>query len=1662
MRPDDDINYFHDEQWDGDITNILGFWEEQGIYFKESFKKTPIASMAANLRAYEATTGQAVGYAPGVGFMPVGIREPVNKFTKEQWEQSPYYRDNIDFYKMSVGDGTVTEKMAQLVAESKDEEQIVADLLSSASQNTTLGNIIKWPTMFAAQLMDPLNVMTSMVPIFGEAKYMSLVEKLGKLGRIGAKSAQIASNRYVSAGVRGAVDGMVGNAIVEPVIWSAAAELQEEYNYIDSLINVGFGAVLGGTLKVIGVGSKDFYTFARKVFKHTPDEVNLIINNGVRNLTTGEGVDIDTSIKIIEKTNTLKREPDTPKYSVGPDNKPVLTREGLDRWRKTGVPEELLDGTRWDSSGPPSEGVPPRALPEWVLGLSDVIARIVGFLPDEDKHLGTIILSIIRRGQATDVEAVALKRSTFLRDIVNAHGDNYTNEQLSKDILHLFHKLLLSDEQLQARAVKVQQEVQGVLADAENLEMQRALREADESSALFSDPEEAAYYESIIADEEARMRGEFYDEVLNDGTIHPEELPTDLSQIHSDQPQVDRLGDDIYSGVEHHVDVRPPEPQSVGGAEPHVGDIIPADPQAIHVQGPSSVGDPPIGPLPYAPESPMAKWVAATGETPSDKVMPKVDKQATITTIDETNIYTFTNNIALNIKKMLQDMANVRKLLPKENFRYFHAQLEKYKISVEDLAMLRTKLIEDWVVLDLRQLRSKYEAITGTLVDIRTGMSSTEFLPVEIDTSGIAHTKRLNWSLINEYTQRLEFLRKQYPGENPINIAQRVINEYHEKDIANLRGHMYSLLRRIEGSRFIKKYMSKGKIEDLIDDNLELMAKAIIAKTGFDVRKGGEIPPKAAKYIADLKKSTGIDLVESMRPSKASKGPTEVEALKAFLLGVTRTREGAGLSLDYLAKANGNKLAGQLENDLMQAYPELNLIKKKLYKLAKSENPELTKAIANEMWNAYYEPGDIRIKDTQNPTAKVLAAIYKKYQDKVIRRLNELGAHIKERSHYIIKQTHDRIKLQRAGFDQWYENTISRLDIEKTFGNDIEITPFELKDNPHFTIEDKIRGFMEEIYNNLIVGRYQPSMFDSPTHQGGLTSRLSKSRELIFKSADDFLAYNDVFGTKSTIFESMFRSLNEAGKNIAMLEKLGHDPHAALDDMINDVINSINKSFTRSSKEATRRLTKLEKSKERLHKMLAVVDGTSMVPDNVKFAKVMASIRQVEDMAKLGGVWLSSLMDAPVANAELMYNGVSYDKSITSKLDYVFNNFEKGVDKLEFARLMGLGLEHLNTELVNRFTIPSGVRGAFSWMHSRFFEWNLLQAWTDGIKNSTGITLSAHVGKSLKQYDYGTLLKKNAALANALRRYGITEKEWAVLRKVKLDAGDMLMPEAISKLSDADVKSIVLDKFNFVNKKSSYEIKIDLENKYRVYLLDRVDAAVPTPGGWERLAAYSDTRPGTILGETLRAIMQFKSYGITYTRKVFGREFRMSKDNFIKNTGHWLVRLALPSLFISAGVGWAKDLIISGKKPRKYWDLRYPRNLITLVMQSGIGGIAADFILGMQKGYGVGIFDSALGPTASTVRDIGSIGYDIAVTAASKRKKFGRDTRLMKKTWDTTKSILPYNNLFYTKLVLDYSIFYSLEESLDPGASRRKERSLKKRTGQEYWAGPRKRLKPLK
>ena len=204
-----------------------GMFETLGEIAKDAWKYNPVSS-AFRLSELEINRGR-------IDNEPLIDRQKLND---EYGKYNLFFEEDE---KQSTVDIFVARKKAEIERQSIIQRGPQGFLPATAKLATSL----------VTSIADPINLAMMFIPIVGEARFAAMVARAGLTGARFRK---------------GAMEGLVGIAAIEPLVYTAATREQSDYDLVDSLIAVTFGGFLGGGLHV-GVGKlKDFNT-RRKFYK---------------------------------------------------------------------------------------------------------------------------------------------------------------------------------------------------------------------------------------------------------------------------------------------------------------------------------------------------------------------------------------------------------------------------------------------------------------------------------------------------------------------------------------------------------------------------------------------------------------------------------------------------------------------------------------------------------------------------------------------------------------------------------------------------------------------------------------------------------------------------------------------------------------------------------------------------------------------------------------------------------------------------------------------------------------------------------------------------------------------------------------------------------------------------------------------------------------------------------------------------------------------------------------------------------------------------------------------------------------------------------------------------------------------------------------------------
>lgn len=749
---------------------------------------------------------------------------------------------------------------------------------------------------------------------------------------------------------------------------------------------------------------------------------------------------------------------------------------------------------------------------------------------------------------------------------------------------------------------------------------------------------------------------------------------------------------------------------------------------------------------------------------------------------------------------------------------------------------------------------------------------------------------------------------------------------------------------------------------------------------------------------ANLKKrNTALMLQAEMRiygHIKNTWSDDMVEGMFSVLAGSAQSREGGRLSAYTTQRQYETKFRNGLVFDLERAGLRQDYI-----------SGDLDRDIAVEL---YLHNGGKNAQPTGKKNAKEIARIIAKNMEEARLAANKYGGDIRKLEGYIAEQTHDLYKIRAVSEDQWISDTYGRLDVVRTF-----------KDIP---IKDHMR-IMKFLYKTLATGEQYKIPTSDPVLKNfertfNIGDQVSKSRYLHFKDPDAWFEYNKMYGygnLRETI-DSQIRGLADAA---GLMEVMGPNPREVFDRVRQKL------GFEADTKTASR----LTSNKKNFENILAEMDGTTRIPGNPTLAKWGAITRGLQGMAKLGGSVISGLSDIPISASELRYQGRGFLSAYNEAIIGSYNSIPKQFRK-ELIYQLGIYSDGMSYDLGSRYSGREDVRGWISRAQGLYFKLNLLQPWTDRMRGNMGLAMSGRLGYISDQ----PWSKIEPELRRTLGLYNITEKDWPALTKaVEIHEGSgkkFLTPTAVENLPD-DVLSA--------------EARNDLAKRLRAYFVDRTEIAVVNPDARTNALLRQGTRVGTVEGELLRMITQFKAFPTAVMQKVLARD--------VYSKGHRSMFEAMKSGSAMAGIAetlvmttvfgylsmTAKD-ILAGKKPR---DPLSGTTMTAAMLQGGALGIYGDFILGTENRFGLSPIETVAGPVIGTASDAISLlqkirdGDDASANAL----------RLIKNN-------TPFANIFYTRMALDYLFFYRLQEYINPGYLDRMERRVEKENAQEWFMRP--------
>tara|TARA_R100000234_G_scaffold34828_1_gene20642 strand:+ start:7438 stop:9153 length:1716 start_codon:yes stop_codon:yes gene_type:complete len=250
---------------------------------------------AGTLDVLGATFEETLYYNPvnalgRIGEQYLGKGRQGRTLTKEEYVDSEYYREGF-----SVNDDGISEGMAQLLADRHDEREAFKTTLSRSRGGFGLG-AAQFGVALAGSLLDPLNIASAFIPSVAAARGATLASKITSPVQVARTS--LAGRTTGSRFATGTMDGAIGAAVVEPLVFGAAAlEQDDDYTLMDSFLNIALGAGLGGSLHA------GFGKISDRINKLPQETKDTLHRTSVAQVAQDQEVKLDLITDNVEKTN---------------------------------------------------------------------------------------------------------------------------------------------------------------------------------------------------------------------------------------------------------------------------------------------------------------------------------------------------------------------------------------------------------------------------------------------------------------------------------------------------------------------------------------------------------------------------------------------------------------------------------------------------------------------------------------------------------------------------------------------------------------------------------------------------------------------------------------------------------------------------------------------------------------------------------------------------------------------------------------------------------------------------------------------------------------------------------------------------------------------------------------------------------------------------------------------------------------------------------------------------------------------------------------------------------------------------------------------------------------------------------------------------------------
>ncbi|MBD8010247.1 hypothetical protein [Acinetobacter pecorum] len=669
-----------------------------------------------------------------------------------------------------------------------------------------------------------------------------------------------------------------------------------------------------------------------------------------------------------------------------------------------------------------------------------------------------------------------------------------------------------------------------------------------------------------------------------------------------------------------------------------------------------------------------------------------------------------------------------------------------------------------------------------------------------------------------------------------------------------------------------------------------------------------------------------------------------------------------------------------------------------------------------------------------------IAGLAKSVQD-VLEQLrlhyNRYGGDIKKLANYGTPQSHSHYKVIQAGQDTWVKYTLPMTDRSKYRHEDGSLMS-----------EAEVADVLKAVYQTIASEGHNKASVQAHAVQSetdlpvgfNMQGLHHHHREVHFKDADAWVKYQEDFG-EVNFHDLLSNHVRRMSIEIGLMQTFGSNPEKTVKQLGHNLLNQM-----MQDPKYVKEHRKIQKQAKLVSKHYDELAGQAL-PIDSNLAQVGGMLRSWTVATKMGSAFITAFSDQATMKLASEMHGMAYSKVFGKHLKQFANKEDR-----DFAISIGLGVREMTNALV-RFgdddLASASTKLAKANTNTRKIANAVIRSSglnhiTASAKRAFGVSLMHHVSNLNSAKKWAELGPKDKKM---LEGGGITEHEWNALQLVtrtEAPTGEKLVTnQDIFKMSD----DVILNHYNFDKTgytaqelaDHAFRLKEQLANKYMNHVYTETNAAVLEVGARETTIMGLGRERGTVSNELTRFFFQFKQFPLAMITRQWTRAMAQGtpQEKFV-----YLAKLFAYTTFMGAIVAQIQNLT-QGK------DLDDPTTLdfyMKSIVKGGSASYLSDAISATADPTERSVKDFIIPAAFKDVMSVGTM-----LSGAGKQFLDERESSYGAEAINVAKNNIPFQNVWYSRLIFDRLVIAELQELFDEDYRSRKQDRQASNYNTSYW-----------